>query len=80
MLRGGGTARERQDGVAQDGIENAIEKLLASVDRPGDFCAHGRLLAPMPRLEVEGAGTLSFPVLEVEGAGTLSFPRLRSEP
>ena len=52
--------------MAQDGIENAIEELLSSVDRPGDFCAHGRLLAPMPRLEVEGAGTLSFPVPEAQ--------------
>ena len=52
--------------MAQGSIENAIEKLLLSVERPGDFCAHGRLLAPMPRLEVEGAGTLSFPVPEAQ--------------
>ena len=52
--------------MAQDSIENAVEKLLLSVERPGDFCAHGRLLAPMPRLEVEGAGALSFPVLEAQ--------------
>ncbi len=50
--------------MEQDRIENAIEKLLLSVDRPGDYCAHGRLLAPMPRLEVRGAGALSFPVPE----------------
>ena len=47
-------------------VERALERLLASVDRPGDFCAHGRLLAPMPRLEVEGAGALSFPVPETQ--------------
>ena len=52
--------------MAQNRIVNAIEKLLQSIDRPGDFCAHGRLLAPMPRLEVEGAGTLSFPVPETQ--------------
>ena len=39
-----------------------LETLLRSIDRPGDFCAHGRLLAPMPRLEVEGVGMVSFPV------------------
>ena len=52
--------------MARGSIENAIEKLLLSVDRPGDFCTHGRLLAPMPRLEVEGAGALSFPVPEAQ--------------
>ena len=39
-----------------------LEKLLHSIDRPGDFHAHGRVIAPMPRLEVEGVGLLSFPV------------------
>ena len=52
--------------MAQGRIENAVEKLLLSVERPGDFCTHGRLLAPMPRLEVEGAGALSFPVPEAQ--------------
>ena len=46
--------------------EDALEKLLRSIDRPGDFCTHGRLFAPMPRLEVEGVGLLSFPVPEVQ--------------
>ena len=52
--------------MAQGTMELAIEKLLLSVDRPGDFCAHGRLLAPMPRLAVKGAGALSFPVPEAQ--------------
>ena len=43
-----------------------LESLLRSIDRPGDFCAHGRLLAPMPRLEVEGIGMVSFPVPETQ--------------
>ena len=43
-----------------------LEELLRSIDRPGDFCAHGRLFAPMPRLEVEGAGVVSFPVPEAQ--------------
>ena len=47
-------------------MQQAIEELLLSVDRPGDFCAHGRLLAPMPRLDVKGAGALSFPVPEAQ--------------
>ena len=48
------------------GDDAALEKLLRSIDRPGDFCAHGRLFAPMPRLEVDGAGMLSFPVPEAQ--------------
>ena len=39
-----------------------LEELLQSVDRPGGFCAHGRVFVPMPKLEVEGVGILSFPV------------------
>ncbi len=47
-------------------VDHALEKLLQSIDRPGDFCAHGRLFAPMPRLEVDGVGMLSFPVPEAQ--------------
>ena len=43
-----------------------LEELLLSVNRPGDFCAHGRLFVPMPRLEVDGVGLLSFPVPEAQ--------------
>jgi hypothetical protein len=39
-----------------------IEKLLNAVDRPGDYCVHGRLVVPVPRLEVVSAGLISFPV------------------
>lgn len=31
------------------GEDAALEELLRAIDRPGDFCAHGRLFAPMPR-------------------------------
>ena len=43
-----------------------LEELLLSVDRPGDFCTHGRLFAPMPRLEVDDVGLFSFPVPEAQ--------------
>ena len=48
------------------GADVALETLLRSIDRPGDVCANGRLFAPMPRLEVEGAGMLSVPVPEAQ--------------
>ena len=52
--------------MARGKLEEAIEELLLAVDRPGDFCAQGRLLAPMPVLEAKGAGALSFPVPEAQ--------------
>ena len=60
-----------------------LETLLRSIDRPGDFCAHGRLLAPMPRLEAEGADMVSFPAPEararalIEAADTYPHPKCR---
>ncbi|MCY3821224.1 MAG: 2OG-Fe(II) oxygenase [Gammaproteobacteria bacterium] len=39
-----------------------LEELLQSVARPGGFCTHGRVFVPMPIVEVEGVGMLSFPV------------------
>ncbi len=44
----------------------ALEELLRSVVRPGDFCTRGRLFTPMPRLEVDAVGMLSFPVPEAQ--------------
>ena len=39
-----------------------LEELLKCINRPGDFCTYGRVAKPMPRLEVEEIGVLSFPV------------------
>lgn len=39
-----------------------LEDLLSGVERPGDFFVSGNLEAPMPKVEVEGVGVLSFPV------------------
>ena len=44
--------------------QEPLEVLLRTIDRPGDYCVQGRLLAPMPRVEVEGVRSLSFPVTE----------------
>ncbi|MYF49965.1 MAG: 2OG-Fe(II) oxygenase, partial [Gammaproteobacteria bacterium] len=41
-----------------------IEELLSSVERPGNYCALGRLFAAMPVVSVDGVGQLSFPVPE----------------
>ena len=40
----------------------ALSGLIGSVARPGDYCVHGRLFAPMPRIEAGTAGVLSFPI------------------
>ena len=44
--------------------DGGLEELLLSIDRPGDYCAGGRLYAAMPQLTVEGVGSISFPVPE----------------
>ena len=39
-----------------------LEKLLEGVERAGDFFVSGGMEIPMPKIEVEGVGVLSFPV------------------
>lgn len=39
-----------------------LEAVLSDVNRPGDFFAAGTIEIPMPRVEVQGAGELSFPI------------------
>ena len=46
--------------------EAGFESLLRSIDRAGDYCAHGRSFYPMPLISVEGVGVLSFPVPEAQ--------------
>ena len=40
----------------------ALSRLIGSVTRTGDYCVHGRLFAPMPRIEAGAAGVLSLPI------------------
>jgi hypothetical protein len=51
---------------------DALESLLARVNRPGDFCVHGALALPMPMVQVDGVGSLSFPLLEVQTAALIA--------
>jgi len=39
-----------------------LEDVLSKVKRPGDFFVDGSLEVPMPTVEVDGVGVLSFPV------------------
>ena len=41
---------------------NKLSGLIESVDRPGDYCVHDRLMTLMPKLEVGNSGILSFPI------------------
>ena len=59
-LTGTGDMTDFDIGYARDW--QPFERLLESVSRPGDFCTHGRVFVPMPTIEVEGVGPLSFPV------------------
>ena len=50
--------------IAYNEQQEALEVLLRTIDRPGEYWMQDRLLAPMPRVEVEGARSLSFPITE----------------
>jgi predicted 2-oxoglutarate/Fe(II)-dependent dioxygenase YbiX len=59
--------------MANDGISvpynrhlKPLEELLSGVRRPGDFFIQGSLETPMPRVEIEGVGPISFPVPEAQ--------------
>jgi predicted 2-oxoglutarate/Fe(II)-dependent dioxygenase YbiX len=39
-----------------------LEALLAGVERAGEFFVQGSLDAPIPRVEIDGVGVLSFPI------------------
>jgi 2OG-Fe(II) oxygenase superfamily len=43
-----------------------LEGVLSGVKQPGDFFVSGAMEMPMPRMEVEGVGTLSFPVPDAQ--------------
>ena len=41
-----------------------LERVLSGVKRPGDFFVSGAMELPLPKVEVDGVGALSFPVPE----------------
>src|SRR6266568_4317611 len=43
-----------------------LEDILAAVRRPGDFFVRGMLETPMPRIEIDGVGVISFPVPDTQ--------------
>ena len=49
-----------------------LERILEGVQRPGDCFVHGSLEAPLPRIEVEGVGVLSFPVPEAQAQALIA--------
>ena len=54
-----------------------LESVLSRVKQPGDFFVCGVIEIPMPRVEVEGAGTLSFPVPDAQIASIVRRDGLR---
>jgi hypothetical protein len=43
-----------------------LETLLFNVQRPGHFCFNGTIEIPMPKMEIEKVGILSFPIPEAQ--------------
>lgn len=49
-----------------------LQDILAAVQRPGDFFVHGSLDGPVPRIDVDGVGTLSFPLPDTQAASLIA--------
>ena len=43
-----------------------LEKLIEEAGQPGEYFAKGLSIVPIPRIEVEGVGVLSFPIPEFQ--------------
>ena len=43
-----------------------LEPILSGVKRHGDFFISGAMEMPMPKVDVDGVGALSFPVPEAQ--------------
>jgi hypothetical protein len=43
-----------------------LELLLAGIQRPGDFFVNGRFEAPVPKIQIDGVGIVSFPVPQTQ--------------
>ncbi|MES2707237.1 MAG: 2OG-Fe(II) oxygenase [Verrucomicrobiota bacterium] len=57
------------------GLES-LEKALKAVVRPGSFAVAERMMTAMPRLTVEGVGTVSFPVPAAQAEQLVKAARL----
>jgi hypothetical protein len=47
-------------------ITQDLAKILADVDRPGDYSVSGRAEFLAPRIEVDGIGLIALPVLPAQ--------------
>ena len=56
------TADDTQIEVPYNRDLKALEDVLAAVRRPGDYFVRGALETPMPRVEIDGVGVISFPI------------------
>jgi len=65
------TADDTQIKVPYNRDLKALEDVLAVVRRPGDFFVRGALETPMPRVEIDGVGVISFPMLDSQIQGII---------
>ena len=65
------TADDPQIKVPYNRDLKALEDVLAAVRRPGDFFARGALETPMPRVEIDGVGVVSFPIPDSQIQGII---------
>ena len=43
-----------------------LEALVATINRPGQFFVHGAMEIPLPKVEIDEVGVLSFPIREAQ--------------
>ena len=51
-----------------DSINDALAKVLRTVQTPGDFCAAGNCTLHVPLIEVDGVGPIALPLLSTQAA------------
>jgi len=57
---------------------SALATLLAAIQRPGDYFTSGRIETPMPSLQVDGVGRISFPVPTIQARALIEHAAERA--
>ena len=56
-------------------ITQELAKILADVDRPGDYFVAGQTEFLAPRIEVDGVGLIALPLLPAQAKQLIKAPR-----
>ena len=59
--------------VSYNGELDELESALTQVTRPGDYCVHGTLELPLPHIDVQRVGTLSWPLPKAQAQALIAI-------